>query len=60
VAGQEKETMAILAETAKVSAKQIALVLGNKIGSSHVGINETERQTILQQCGKTMADLGYA
>jgi hypothetical protein len=60
VVGQKKETMAILVETAKVSPKQIALVLGNKIGSSHVGIDETERQTILRQCGKTMADLGYA
>jgi hypothetical protein len=59
VAGQEKETMAILAETAKVSPKQIALVLGNKIGSAHVGINEAERQTILRQCGKIMANLGY-
>jgi hypothetical protein len=60
VAGQEKETMAILAETAKVTPKQIAMVLGNKIGSAHVGIDEAERQTILRQCGKTMADLGYA
>jgi hypothetical protein len=60
VVGRGKETMAILAEAAKVSLKQIALVLGNKIGSSHVGIDVTERQTILRQCGKTMADLGYA
>ena len=37
VAGQDKETIAILAETAKVTPKQIALVLGNKIGSAARG-----------------------
>ena len=59
VVGRKKETMSVLAETAKVSSKQIALVLENKIGSAHVGIDEIERQTILRECGKTMAALGY-
>jgi hypothetical protein len=59
VVGQEKSTMAILAETAKVSPKQIAMVLANKIGSSHVGISEQERQTILQHCREPMENLGY-
>jgi hypothetical protein len=59
VVGRKKETMSVLADTAKVSAKQIHLVLENKIGSAHVGIDDTERQTILRECGKTMGALGY-
>jgi hypothetical protein len=59
VVAQEKETLAILAEAAKISTKQAALVLRNKIGSAHVGIDEIERRTIIQECGKTMAALGY-
>jgi hypothetical protein len=56
---QEPKTMAVLAEAAKVTPEQVSLVLSHKIGSNRVGINETEKNTILTLCREPMEVLGY-
>jgi hypothetical protein len=59
VVRREKNTMHVLEDTAKVTPEQIEMVLKNKIGSNQKGISDEERQTIIRECGKTMAALGY-
>ncbi len=56
---KDAKTMAVVGETAKVTPEQIALVLENKIGSNNAGLNETERDAILERCRELMETLGY-
>ena len=56
---QDEETMAILAEVAKVSREQVSAVLSHKIGSINAGLSESEKNTILEHCRESMEALGY-
>ena len=59
VVAQENRTVDILIDVAKVSREQISAVLAHKIGSSHKGIDDAERRTILDRCREQMESLGY-
>jgi hypothetical protein len=58
---QEARTMAVLAETARVSEKQVLEVLANKIGSTGAGrgITDAEQDAILGCCRASMEAFGY-
>jgi hypothetical protein len=59
VVRQETKAMEILADVAKVSRKQVSMVLAHKIGSHNAGISGSERATILEHCREPMAALDY-
>lgn len=59
VVRQEKKTLEILAEVAKVSREQVSMVLAHKIGSHNAGLTESERTAIIERCREPMAALDY-
>jgi hypothetical protein len=62
---QEKTTMSIISDVAKVTQEQMAEVIAHKIGSfhnrnsNHYGVTDAERARIMQVCREPMSMLGY-
>jgi hypothetical protein len=56
---QERATIDMLTDVAKITPEQISAVMSRKIGSAHWGITDAEREMIVDQCREPMARLGY-
>jgi hypothetical protein len=56
---RKKETMSIISDVAKITSEQIESVMNSKVGSSPIGINESERRTIEEHCREQMTAIGY-
>jgi hypothetical protein len=57
---QEPDTMAVLAEVAKVSKQEVSMVLAHKIGSTRRSIlDNSQREVILAHCRAPMEVLKY-
>jgi hypothetical protein len=56
---QEKKTMELISDVAKITPEQIAAIMAHKLGSNHEGISDSERETIREHCRESMTTLGY-
>jgi hypothetical protein len=56
---RDEKTMNIVADAAKINSEQIESVLSCKIGSSNYGLDDSEREAILENCREPMAAYGY-
>jgi hypothetical protein len=56
---RDQKTLEIVADAAKITTEQIESVLSCKIGSSNYGLDDTERDAILENCREPMAAYGY-
>jgi hypothetical protein len=56
---QEKNTLTVLGEVAKVTREHISMVLAYKIGHSAKNISDSDRETIIERCREPMKSLGY-
>ncbi len=57
---RDSQTLERFFDVAKITSAQFESVMAHKIGSKHFGVEEEERDFILQRCREPMKAFGYA